>query len=63
MTKELTEAQEAALDIIKTPAYDADGTTIPDGTGYALCCRDMAVWDGKAWQITDKGREYVENNL
>ena len=60
---DLTEVQEGALHLIREPGYNADGTTINDNTGYALRRRGLARWDNQAWRITDKGREYVENNL
>lgn len=61
--KALNEAQEAALQIIREPAYTADGTRIDDRTGRALWRAGLVMWsDGQQkYSLTDKGIEAVEN--
>jgi len=59
--EDLTEAQESALDILKEPAWDADGTRISENTARVLCRKGLIRWSdsGARYSITEKGESYL----
>ena len=60
---ELTEAQEGALQIIREPAYTADGTRIDDRTGKALWRKGLVTWSDaqQRYSLTEKGLKAYES--
>ena len=58
--EELTVPQMSAIDIMRDPAYTADGTKIKDSVGKALMRRKLACWDGGAYRLTCEGSALLE---